>query len=196
MKGFIYAPEGRLKHRYVTPDRWPHQGMWIWDSAFQAIGLRHADPDTAWDAVAAVLDAQREDGFVSICYRHDGYCDETQPPTLAMAARLIHGTAPDRDRIAGMFPKLEAYLEWDMQNRDTDGAGLVEWQGSGAIHGADAVKAAGTTVRAGTARCRWMRSTSIPSWPASAKRWPSSRNCSGGLTINGNGRSTMNVCAG
>jgi len=131
MKGFTYAPDGILKHRYVTPDRWPHRGMWLWDSAFQAIGLRHVDPEMAWDAVAAVLDAQREDGFVTIGYHHDTLPDETQPPTLAMAARLIQRVAPDNDRLAELFPKLCAYLEWDMRNRDTDGGGLVEWKASG-----------------------------------------------------------------
>ena len=90
MKGFTYAPEGRLRHHYVTPDRWPHQGMWLWDSAFQAIGLRHADAAAAWDAVAAVLDAQREDGFVTIGYHHAGLPDQTQPPTLALAAARVH----------------------------------------------------------------------------------------------------------
>jgi neutral trehalase len=81
--------------------------------------------------VAAVLDVQREDGFVTIGYHHAGLPDETQPPTLAMAAARIHEVAPDTERLAGLFPKLEAYLAWDMQNRDTDGGGLVEWKSSG-----------------------------------------------------------------
>ena len=128
MKGFTYAPEGVLKHRYVTPDRWPHRGTWLWDSAFQAIGLRHVDAATAWDAVSAVLDAQREDGFVAIDVQRCATLEETQPPTLAMAARLVHQASPDPGRLAELFPKLGAYLEWDMRNRDTDGTGLVEWK--------------------------------------------------------------------
>lgn len=131
MKGFIYAPEGRLKHHYVTPDRWPHHGMWLWDSAFQAIGLRHADPAMAWDAVAAVLDVQRADGFIPIGYHHDQIPDATQPPTLAMAAQLVDRLAPNPGRLADLFPKLVAYLEWDMRNRTPGGAGLVGWRQQG-----------------------------------------------------------------
>ena len=64
MKSQVYSPEGRIKHRWTTPDRWPHRGMWLWDSAFHAIGFRHVDVEVARDAISAVFDAQREGGFV------------------------------------------------------------------------------------------------------------------------------------
>jgi putative isomerase len=38
MKTQVYSPEGRIRHRWSTPDRWPHRQMWLWDSAFHAIG--------------------------------------------------------------------------------------------------------------------------------------------------------------
>jgi glycogen debranching enzyme len=126
MKGFVYAPEGPVQHHYVTPDRWPHRGMWLWDSAFQAIGLRHVDPAMAWDAVAAVLDTQQDDGLVPFMFRHEEPRMQTQPPTLAMAAQAVHRVAPDLKRLDALFPKLAAYLEWDMRHRDSDGAGLLE----------------------------------------------------------------------
>ena len=44
MKTQVYTPEGRIQHRFTTPDRWPHHGMWLWDSVFHAIGWRHLDP--------------------------------------------------------------------------------------------------------------------------------------------------------
>lgn len=128
IKTCVYSPEGRLRHRYTTPDRWPHRGMWLWDSAFNAIGIRHVDPGLARDAVEAVLDGQCSDGQVQISYFHTGKrSPHTQPPTLAMAAQLIHRSQPRRDWIRRIYPRLAAYLEWDMANRDCDGAGLVEW---------------------------------------------------------------------
>lgn len=128
IKTNIYGPEGRLKHRYTTPDRWPHRGMWLWDSAFNAIGIRHLDPALARDAIEAVLDAQHDDGLVQISYFHqDRRTDMTQPPTLALASRLIYQTQPEKEWLARIYPRLAAYLQWDMAQRDTDGSGLLEW---------------------------------------------------------------------
>ena len=52
------SPEGRLGHRWTTPDRWPHRNIWLWDSAFHAEVLadfairlgRHADART-WRSI-------------------------------------------------------------------------------------------------------------------------------------------------
>jgi hypothetical protein len=29
MKAQVYSPEGRIQHRWSTPDRWPHRQMWL-----------------------------------------------------------------------------------------------------------------------------------------------------------------------
>jgi putative isomerase len=129
MKSAVYSPEGKLRHRYTTPDRWPHRGMWLLDSALHAIGIRHADPSLARDAIEAVLDAQHPDGLVQISYFHrGGRADLVQPPLLAAAAELAERVRPDPDFVARIYPKLAACLEWDMKNRDADGDGLLEWR--------------------------------------------------------------------
>lgn len=127
MKTQVYTPEGAIRHRWTTPDRWPHRAMWLWDSVFHAIGLRHLDPTLARDAISAVLDTQRADGFVA--HRMDpAACSAiTQPPVLALGVRLVQDVQPDRDWLAALFPKLGACVEWDLANRDSDGAGLAEW---------------------------------------------------------------------
>jgi hypothetical protein len=128
LKTGVYTPEEGLKHRYITPDRWPHRGMWLWDSAFGALGLRHLDPALARDAIEAVLDAQHDDGMIQISLFHRAERSPyTQPPTLAMAAEHIYACGPDLDWLARIYPKLAAYLRWDMANRDLDGGGLLEW---------------------------------------------------------------------
>jgi hypothetical protein len=128
LKTAVYSPEARIKHRYTTPDRWPHRGMWLWDSAFHAVGYRHLDPALARDAIDAVLDGQHEDGMVQITFIHGtGRVPMTQPPTLTMAAHFVNQAQASADWVAAIFPKLARYLEWDMANRDTDGDGLVEW---------------------------------------------------------------------
>lgn len=127
MKTQVYAPEGRIRHRWTTPDRWPHRMMWLWDSAFHAIGLRHLDPALARDALSAVLDIQRADGFIPHMMAPGSSSDITQPPVLALGVQLVQEAAPDAAWLAEVYPKLCAYVRWDMRHRDRDGAGLVEW---------------------------------------------------------------------
>ncbi|TVR41552.1 MAG: flagellar biosynthesis protein FlgM [Planctomycetota bacterium] len=128
MKGQVYAPEGIFQRRWTTPDRWPHRGCWLWDSAFHALGLRHCDPALARDAIAAVFDGQQPDGMVPIRVNPGGTTSAqyTQPPTLALAVWGIHSMAPDPAWLRGLLPRLEAYLVWDERNRLSD-HGLPCW---------------------------------------------------------------------
>lgn len=128
LKGQVYAPEGVFKRRWTTPDRWPHRGCWLWDSAFHAIGARHVDDALARNAIAAVLDGQQPDGRVPIRMDPDGVChpEFTQPPTLALAVWTVMQTRPDPAWLRPLLPRLRAYLEWDQQHRD-GGHGLPYW---------------------------------------------------------------------
>lgn len=127
LKGQVYHPEGAIRHRWTTPDRWPHRRMWLWDSAFHAIGWRHLDPAMARDAIDAVLDRQAEDGFIAHMMGPATRSPFTQPPVLALAVRRVQETAPDAEWLQRVYPLLCAYVNWDLQHRDSDGAGLVEW---------------------------------------------------------------------
>ncbi len=127
MKTQVYSPEGNIRHPWTTPDRWPHRHMWLWDSAFHAVGWRHVAPSLAKEMLAAVLDTQREDGFVAHMMTPRERSSITQPPVLALGVKLVHEAAPDREWIAALYPRLCAYVEWDFANRDSDGAGLAEW---------------------------------------------------------------------
>lgn len=127
MKTQICSPEGAIRHRWTTPDRWPHRKMWLWDSVFHAVGLRHFDTDLAKDAIAAVFDVQRDDGFIPHMSSPFECSEITQPPLLALGVLLVHEKAPSPAWIKHLYPKLKAYLEWDLSNRDQDGAGLLEW---------------------------------------------------------------------
>jgi len=134
MKTQVYTPEGMIRHRWTTPDRWPHRRMWLWDSAFHAIGWRHLDVELAREMISAVLDAQREDGFVPHAISPTDTSQITQPPILAFSARLVNDIAPDPAWIEQLYPKLCAYVEWDFANRDRDGGGLAEWAIAANIH--------------------------------------------------------------
>lgn len=127
MKTQLYTPEGRIKHRWSTPDRFPHRDMWLWDSVFHAIGWRHLDPALARELISAVLDCQCADGFVPHMMTPQRSSDITQPPVLAYGVRLVDEAQPCDEWLAALYEPLGRYLAWDQKNRDSDGAGLVEW---------------------------------------------------------------------
>ena len=127
MKTQVYSPEGRMSCRWTTPDRWPHRKMWLWDSAFHAIGLRHIDPQLAKEAIDAVFDVQRADGFIPHMASPSESSEITQPPVLAFAVELVNEKLHSHEWIVKLYPKLKAYLQWDIVNRDSDGNGLLEW---------------------------------------------------------------------
>jgi glycogen debranching enzyme len=127
LRTMFYSPVGEIKHRWTTPDRWPHRNTWLWDSVFHAIGLRHLNADLAREALAGVFDIQREDGFIPLCGSPGYKTEMTQPPVLALGVKLVDEVAPSATFLAASYPHLKAYLEWDLANRDTDGAGLLEW---------------------------------------------------------------------
>jgi hypothetical protein len=127
MKSQVCSAEGRIRHRWTTPDRWPHRDLWLWDSAFHAIGWRHLDPSVARDAIEAVFDGQNESGFIPHSASPKSCSEITQPPVLAWAAQLVDETAPDPDWLARVYGPLTRYVEWDFAHRDIDGNGLCEW---------------------------------------------------------------------
>ncbi len=134
MKGQVCTPAGQIAHRWSTPDRWPHRAVWLWDSAFHAIGWRHLDAPLARDLLLAVFDAQRDDGFVPHMIGPDRSSAITQPPVLGLAAALVHQVAPERGWLREIYPCLAAYVDWDLRHRDSNGDGLVEWQIEGNPH--------------------------------------------------------------
>lgn len=127
MKGQVCSPEGLIRHSWTTPDRWPHRAMWLWDSAFHAIGWRHIDASLARSMISAVLDTQSDDGFIPHMSSPGCRSDITQPPLLAMAAQLVLEKCKAPEWLAAIYPKLSAYVQWSQKHRDRDGGGLLEW---------------------------------------------------------------------
>ena len=122
------SPEGAFPCRWTTPDRVPHRDAWLWDSAFHAMALSGSDPELARDALRAVLLRQRADGFVPHQMRAGGWNSAiTQPQVLAWAALFLPERAPDTDFLAWAAPRLQAFLDWTVRNRDRNGNGLLEW---------------------------------------------------------------------
>jgi glycogen debranching enzyme len=134
MKTQVYSAQGSIKHRWTTPDRWPHRSMWLWDSVFHSIGWRHVDPMLAAEAIHAVLDTQQRDGFIAHIMNPHSISEITQPPVLALGVKLVHEFLGDGEWVDSLYPKLCDYVKWDLAHRDRDGNGLVEWAIEGDPH--------------------------------------------------------------
>jgi hypothetical protein len=134
LKVNCWSAQERIVFPWTTPDRWPHVHMWIWDSAFHAIGLRHISGEWAENAIKAVLCLQRENGFIPHMMTPDGVKDSTiiQPPIVAWASWKVYEVTRNRAFLEYIAPRLQRMFEYDCRALDSDGNGLSEWESSGA----------------------------------------------------------------
>ncbi len=135
-----------------APRLYPYQ--WSWDSAFIAIGLVHVDPARAARELETLFAAQWADGRVPhIVFNNDTSAEDyfpdpgwwasekysppapantptsglVQPPVHAIAAWHLAQVAGDelRDQLRGLYPRLVAWHQYLVSNRDPDGQGLI-----------------------------------------------------------------------
>ena len=123
----VHSPEGKIPCRWTTPDRVPHRRMWLWDSAFHAMAITTYDGELAKDALRAVFAMQREDGLIATMMTPDDCGNTTQPQVLAWAVWSIYQKTGDKAFLEESVNALERYLTWDMENRDNNKNGLLEW---------------------------------------------------------------------
>ena len=127
MKSQVYTAEGRIEHRWTTPDRVPHRYLWLWDSVFHSFGNVYIDPALARESLLAVLDSQGEDGFIPHMMLPDRASDVTQPPVLAWGFLRLFEKEGDANLLFFVFERLKRYLAWNMEYRDDNRNGLYEW---------------------------------------------------------------------
>ena len=83
MKAGFYSPEEPFRQRWTTPDKTPHQTMFLWDSVFHSFGNRVFGTDIAKETILSVLDTEYPDGFIPHMSAPDHHSEVTQPPLLA-----------------------------------------------------------------------------------------------------------------
>ncbi|MCK4245171.1 MAG: flagellar biosynthesis protein FlgM [Candidatus Omnitrophica bacterium] len=131
LKVNIESPQGKIKHIWTTPDRFPHKDMWFWDSAFHALGNRYISSTLAEDSIKAVLQLQRKDGFVAFQMNPEkkrASEEYTQPPLLAWASYNLYCHSKNKTFLRYVYPRLKKYLLWLYRNRDKNKDGLLEWK--------------------------------------------------------------------
>ncbi len=127
MRSQLYSPEGNIKRIWSTPDRLPHRNMWLWDSVFHAIGHRNIDPALAENLILAMLDVQREDGFIPHMANPGHISEITQPPVIAWGAWLVYEKSGNKDFLKTVFESNERFLLWCKDNRRDTEKELYTW---------------------------------------------------------------------
>ena len=123
----VHSPQGNIPCRWTTPNREPHRHMWLWDSVFHALAMVLYNPEMAKDALRAVLSQAHSDGFIPHMMSPNGHSDVTQPQVLAWGVWNVYKKTGDRAFLAEYIDVLEKYLTWDMEHRDNNHNGLLEW---------------------------------------------------------------------
>lgn len=130
LKSMVYSPAGKAKTRWTTPDRMPHRKMWLWDSAFHALGLQHISPELAQEAIEAVFAYQEEDGFIPHMMA-PGYGSQViQPPILGWAAMEIfrkNKKNEDREFLGRIAGPLEKFIRWVLEHRAKRAGNSLGW---------------------------------------------------------------------
>ncbi len=140
-----YDPFYRFNYEYSIPSPGRYQWQWFWDSCFHIIALAKLDNGMAVRELQTLLTAQRDDGFIghitywgrrgaflSALYMQSRFGEwrrrhsaMLQPPLLAQAVEAVYRANNDRDFLNETLPKVLAYYDWLLRERDPDGTGLI-----------------------------------------------------------------------
>jgi len=142
---------GAMKFDSVTPSvtaRWfSGNQTWPWDTWKQAYAMAHFNPEVAKDNIRAMFayqiqadDAVRpwDEGYVPDLLAYNlsperggdgGNWNErnTKPSLAAWSVMEVYKTTGDKAWLEEMYPKLVAYHNWWLRNRDHNGNGVPEY---------------------------------------------------------------------
>ena len=124
----VRSPEGKITRLWTTPDRVPHRHMWMWDSAFHAMAMSLYNKKAAQEILLAMLEQMREDGFMPHMANPTDCSDITQPCVMSYATFFVYKQSGDKQFLAQCAPYLDKYLTFDLNNRDKNKNGLLEWK--------------------------------------------------------------------
>ncbi len=130
MKVNVESPQQDIPCRWTTPDRMPHRHMWMWDTAFHAVGLMYLEPALAEDAVRALLAKQCDNGQLRLAAQPGATDKEepgTQPPIVAWAVSSLVSHTDRLEFAREAYEPLVRYIEWFETHRK-NGTGLYGWE--------------------------------------------------------------------
>jgi glycogen debranching enzyme len=123
----VHTAEGKIDSLWTTPDRVPHRHMWMWDSVFHAMAIGTYNIEVAKEILLAMLKQMRENGFMPHMANPTDCSDVTQPCVMSFGVYEMYKLSKDKEYIKQCLPYLDKYLTFDMENRDVNKNGLLEW---------------------------------------------------------------------
>lgn len=127
LKSMVYSPNSRTPMRWTTPDRMPHKKMWLWDSAFHALGLQYIEAELAQETIEAVFIYQSEDGFIPHMMAPGYESEITQPPILGWAAFELFKKNKNNDFLNRIISPLEKFIRWVLKHRSKRDGQSLGW---------------------------------------------------------------------
>ncbi|MEO3990284.1 alpha-glucosidase [Pseudocitrobacter cyperus] len=145
------TPGGAVKHNTVTPSvtaRWfSGNQTYAWDSWKIAYAMVHFNPEIAKDSIRALFDWQiqpndpvrpQDSGMILDLVTWNkiperggdgGNWNErnTKPSLAAWSVMEVYNVTQDKAWLEEMYPKLVAYHDWWLRNRDHNGNGVPEY---------------------------------------------------------------------
>lgn len=125
LKANVETPQGCIKTRWTTPDRYLHRDLWFWDSALHSLGTSLISKELGEDTLRAILSIQDPNGFISHWVKPSGEKSKiTQPPLLAWAAMKV---SRNNTFLLEIYQAMLRYIDWVFKNRDRNKNYLLEW---------------------------------------------------------------------
>lgn len=144
VRGSMYPPTGQTTHNFYVFSRNP---LWGWGHGHQVLheslsmlAYVYMDPISAEGSQRVFMEQQREDGLIA--YRHGprGLQDyphkkmsTTSAPFFSWINWEIYQESNDMDFLEDAYVSGTRYINWILENRDTDDDGTFEWGPYGLI---------------------------------------------------------------
>lgn len=144
VRGCMLPPSGETSHNFYVFSREP---LWGWGHGHQVlheslsmIAYAYLDPVSAQNSQRVYMEQQGNDGLIA--YRHGPRGPQTYPhkgmpttsaPFFSWINLEIYKVSSDREFLEDAYRSGSAYLNWLLENRDTDRDGTFEWGPYGII---------------------------------------------------------------
>lgn len=143
-RGCMYPPSGKTKFNFYVFSRNP---LWGWGHGHQVLheslsmlAYAYMDPKSAEGSQRVYMEQQRDDGLIA--YRHGprgmqeyphNNMSTTSAPFFSWINLEIYLAGKERQFLADAYISGTRYVEWLINNRDTDHDGTFEWGPYGII---------------------------------------------------------------
>jgi len=110
LKSNIYEPDKYLwgKYRLISPDRGHFRGVWNWDSAFHAIGMKEIDEKIAEEQILGYMQFQTDSGLLPDFVGENGSIQKnfSKPPVFAWASEIVYRKSGNKSFLKEVYPYL------------------------------------------------------------------------------------------